>query len=55
MTISDRLVDQGRETCPRCGKPGIGYAPHPHAQGCKDHSRLVCRYCKARFKFKRDS
>lgn len=38
--------------CPKCGKKGLHYASHPHAQGWKDYERAVCRYCGERFKIK---
>lgn len=31
--------------CPSCGKKGLHYPAHPHAQGHKDFSRIKCRYC----------
>ena len=42
----------GRVECPKCGKKGVGYAPHPHAIGYKDYSKTQCRYCRAIFKVK---
>lgn len=36
--------------CPACGKKGLHYANHPHAQGYKDISAAVCRFCGKRFK-----
>ncbi len=54
MTIEKALVRKGRAVCPRCGKKGVGYAPHPHAFGYKDYSRLRCRYCKATFKVREE-
>ena len=44
------LVRSARAKCPKCGKKGMGYAGHPHAFGYKDYTRLLCRYCHARFK-----
>ena len=35
--------------CPKCGKKGLSYAPHPHALGFKDYDRVACRWCNARF------
>jgi len=28
----------------------LHYPDHPHARGFKDYDRLVCRFCKTRFK-----
>jgi len=39
----------GFPPCPKCGKKGLKYAPHPHAFGYKDYDHAVCRYCHARF------
>jgi len=36
--------------CRKCGKKMLMYANHPHAFGWKDHSRIACRGCHARFK-----
>jgi predicted RNA-binding Zn-ribbon protein involved in translation (DUF1610 family) len=36
--------------CPKCGKKGLHYPNHPHAFGYKDYSKIVCRFCGARFK-----
>ena len=35
--------------CPKCGKKGLSYAPHPHAYGWKDYDKVACRYCDSRF------
>ena len=35
--------------CPKCGKKGLSYAPHPHAYGWKNYDKVACRYCEARF------
>ena len=35
--------------CPNCGKKGLAYANHPHAQGWKDYDHITCRYCHASF------
>ena len=42
-------LQSGRQVCPKCGKKGVGYAPHPHAYGSKDYNRASCRYCHSRF------
>lgn len=47
--LDERALQRGRAVCPKCGKKGVGYAPHPHAFGYKDRDRAVCRYCNARF------
>ena len=36
--------------CRKCGKKMLMYANHAHAFGWKDHSRIACRGCHARFK-----
>ena len=48
--ILDTLRRKGRATCPTCHRRGVGYAAHPHAFGYKDYSRLVCRFCGARWR-----
>lgn len=48
--LDPKKLQSGREVCPECGRKGLGYAPHPHALGWKDHSSVRCRYCKARFR-----
>lgn len=45
-------LQSGRVECPKCGKKGVGYAPHPHATGWKNYDKARCRYCKATFKVK---
>jgi predicted nucleic-acid-binding Zn-ribbon protein len=40
------------QQCPKCGKKGLRYADHPHAQGWKDYNRAVCRFCGATFRVK---
>lgn len=49
-----RVTNVARITtpCPNCGKKGLHYCEHPHAQGYKDHSKVECRFCKKRFKVK---
>lgn len=39
-----------KQPCPKCGKKGLHYGNHPHAYGFKDYSRIVCRFCKSKFK-----
>ena len=46
------MFDPATAVCPKCGKVGLRYPPHPHAFGHLDHERLVCRRpksCGARF------
>lgn len=50
MSKTKETLQSGRVKCPKCGKKGVGYAPHPHAFGYKEYSRAVCRYCRSRFK-----
>jgi hypothetical protein len=51
----DQVVNSlasGRHPCPGCHRKGLGYAPHRHAFGHKDHHRARCRYCKAAFRIR---
>lgn len=50
MQVDRSKLKSGRAVCPRCGRRGLGFAPHPHAFGWKDYGRARCRYCYARFK-----
>ena len=50
MSYDERLLHSARHPCQKCKKRGLGYAPHPHAFGSKDHGHALCRYCGARFK-----
>lgn len=43
-------LQSGRAKCPKCGRKGVGYAPHAHALGYKDYDRARCRYCRAVFR-----
>lgn len=38
--------------CPKCGRKGLNYAPHPHAFGWKDYGHVKCQYCGGSFKLK---
>jgi hypothetical protein len=38
------------QPCPNCGRRGLHYADHPHAQGWKDYKYVRCRFCQKRFK-----
>ena len=55
MKADPALVSSGRAPCPKCGRKGLGYAPHPHARGHYDFSRMRCRYCRTMFKVARSS
>ena len=46
------LLRSGRLPCAKCGKKGVGFASHPHAQGFKNYSRAKCRYCGAAYTVK---
>jgi hypothetical protein len=39
--------------CPKCGRKGLHYADHPHADGFKDSDHVRCRFCQTRFKAER--
>lgn len=47
-------ITNGRKECPKCGRKGVGFAPHPHAFGYKDYARARCRYCAAIFRLNGD-
>lgn len=50
MAVKAATLKSGRFPCKKCGRKGVGFAKHPHAQGWKDFDRAVCRYCRATFK-----
>lgn len=44
------MAKQKFPPCPKCGKKGLHYASHAHAQGWKDYDKAECRFCGSRFK-----
>jgi uncharacterized Zn-finger protein len=50
--VNKTNLHSGRVVCPKCGRKGVGFAPHPHAFGWKNYDQAKCRYCDARFKIR---
>jgi hypothetical protein len=44
------VINLNGKRCPKCKRKGLHFEDHPHAYGYKDYSRIVCRFCGARFK-----
>ena len=52
VAVTRRMINLKGRPCPKCNRKGLHFADHPHAFGWKDYDRVVCRFCKERFKIK---